>query len=457
MSSEYIEVGSAYRNRVQFPNPSSFIVQVSQSGNKVAATAVDPVSLATPISVFTPFTQLSGTLMPAATSFSYAAGIYDIVIGIAVGQAASRVLDFYSGIDILFTNAAGLPGTERHRIKYWRYSQTVGGLDIFTVMIYSPLTNTAQAGNTTFTMDDPTSLQDPANLLLYLPASISTPNYYINSKIFNQTLNQWQNIDYYDGQNHVAHLDSASGSYTPGTWLLAHTYVLRSQIPIQYGNTIQAGTTVSDIVIVPTIGMSYVGSFIRVLNTNLIRRIISFAVATARVSPAFPAIPAGAYEILQFSYDNESYLTFNNSFAAIREAVCYDVSLVNIVLPNFVLNSSMGSRAIFYPYIYVQWQSEKNSDRQGVNSITSNNPNATRMLFRALVNDSTETDRSPFVRLDGNGMIQRIKLDPQGSYTFSVHLPDGSLFQTIAPERYSPLPPNPLVQISAIFSFQRVE
>jgi hypothetical protein len=93
-----------------------------------------------------------------------------------------------------------------------------------------------------------------------------------------------------------------------------------------------------------------------------------------------------------------------------REAVCFDVELLNLVLPNAFLNVSNGSRAVFYPYVYVELTPISNSERYGPNSINSNNPNARRMLFRAIVKDVVNDVTSPFVRIDGSGMKQRVKL-----------------------------------------------
>ena len=459
MSTEYIEVNSAYRNRNQYPLASDFVVQIAQSGNKTAVSATDPVTNAYPQMVFTPFTTISGILAPNTSTLSNTSTNYlGVILSIPAGQA-SHSTDYYIGSVLVFTNGSTV---ERQRIRLWRYLNTVGGRDYFEVALFAALSTAQVANVSTFTLSDASNLSDSTHPILYIPESVSSENFYINYIIYNQTRNEWLPISFYDGlQTHLAQLNTVGATNYSGTWQLTDTYVLRLEPPMQYGQTI-VGISLSSATIVPltpnTRNGFYVGNFIRVLNTGRIVRITSYTASTniITVYPYFTVVPNGLYEMLQFSYDNEGYLTFNNSFAAIREAVCYDITLMNIVLPNFTLDSAQGSRSIFYPYVYVEFRSEKNSDRQGSNSIISNNPNATRMLFRALLNDNVDPLISPFVRLDGNGMVQRIKLDPQSSYHFSVHLPDGSLFETVLPENPSPSPPNALAQISALFSFQRV-
>jgi hypothetical protein len=90
------------------------------------------------------------------------------------------------------------------------------------------------------------------------------------------------------------------------------------------------------------------------------------------------------------------------------------------------------------------------------NSIYSNNPNATSMVFRVPIYDVQNPTNSSFVKLDGDGMTQTLKFKPNDSIFFSVHLSNGELFKTLESETYSPLSPNPEIQISAAFSFKKV-
>jgi hypothetical protein len=79
------------------------------------------------------------------------------------------------------------------------------------------------------------------------------------------------------------------------------------------------------------------------------------------------------------------------------------------------------------------------------------------MVFRAPIYDVQNPNNSSFVNLDGDGMIQTLKFKPNDNLFFSVHLSNGELYETLEKENYSPLHPNPEIQISASFSFKRVE
>ena len=53
-------------------------------------------------------------------------------------------------------------------------------------------------------------------------------------------------------------------------------------------------------------------------------------------------------------------------------------------------------------------------------------------------------------------MVQTVKFKPNDSFSFGVYLPNGSLFTTIAQDSSSPQKPDPLVQVSALFSLKRL-
>ena len=53
-------------------------------------------------------------------------------------------------------------------------------------------------------------------------------------------------------------------------------------------------------------------------------------------------------------------------------------------------------------------------------------------------------------------MVQTLKFKPNDNFKFGVYLPNGDPFKTIEEDTTSPLKPNPLVQISAVFSLKRL-
>lgn len=524
MATEYLEVNSSYRNRNQWPLASNFDVFFSQSGVKDKFNAVDPVCNSAPRIIFTPFKPITGEIV------EYPTGAYPNDTGVGAGSAGTHVFvkilstqytsrepNYYSGAVLVINRGTA----QDPQLEYYRIAETVFYLvgpantpqtsaldtyDFFLLVLYDRLSadirpglsfeirDPSQFSGSTFPVGPPITVEQSYFPALFIPKGVSSNNFYISYIIYNQTLNEWLPITYYNGITHMASTypydktplnftSSVFRHFTPGTWTREHTYIIRRSAPEELGTIVSVNpANPAQVQLSPTsssILNYYVGSFLR--NQEPFQFFpLSFKNPNYKIlayDPAFPdwAGPPGAvipvatlndvydtslnsaYEIMQYTTDNEFPFPWNGSIVSYREAVCFEVELLNLVLPNAFLATANGSRAIFYPYVYVELTPINNSERFGPNALTSNNPNARRMLFRALVRDTVNDTTSPFVRIDGGGIRQRVKLLPCDNFHFSVKLPGGEFFRTVLPEYFSPDYPYELNQISAVFAFRKVE
>ena len=159
-------------------------------------------------------------------------------------------------------------------------------------------------------------------------------------------------------------------------------------------------------------------------------------------------------EILPFSYDNAVPFSYNGTL--VQQNICYEFELIELILPNFTLSTGFGSKIAFYPYIYAELSNVSSSGARLVNMMHSNNPNATRMLFKVPIYDVQDPESTPFVRLVSIGMTYTMKFKPDDNLYFKVLLPNGDVFNTILPEFYSPCTPNFEAQVSALFRYKAV-
>jgi hypothetical protein len=178
---------------------------------------------------------------------------------------------------------------------------------------------------------------------------------------------------------------------------------------------------------------------------------VDFTFRSVFVSPEFGYPINSPFELLLFSQDNHNPFTYtgnqdNTSF--------YQIELLDVILPNKILNCGFGSRIAFYPYLYVQISNISSNGNKNI--IYSNNSNANNMVFRVPIYDVQNPISSAFVKLDGDGMFQTLNFKPNESIFFSVLLPNGDIFKVVEEEKYSPYSPNPDIQISALFSFKKV-
>jgi hypothetical protein len=157
--------------------------------------------------------------------------------------------------------------------------------------------------------------------------------------------------------------------------------------------------------------------------------------------------------IVNYIKDNYSPLNYNGSVVSQSESVCYEISLISLILPNLTLRT--GARIAFYPFVYVEFTNTTSPSGSSNSIIYSNSPVSNRALFIVPITDTNQPMNSSFVKVYSN-MSQTIKFKPNDSLRFSVYLPDGKLFETVEQDYLSPYPPNLLIQINAVFGIRRI-
>jgi len=448
-SVRYLEIDSSYRDRVLYPEPATFIVEMSQSGQGNSySTANDPVSNASPILVWNnlfkeyipsgPFIPPPPPVLPNKLIGVWANPVGTAIIGFLSGTTRFQIYtsdvggDFFRQIRNYYVGCSlskALPTgiVSRRIIDYVPIT-----LNDAIVTIESPLPDNVCNSSYGFYIQNPTPLPtDTLNTVIKMfvpgsnkygidtmvvpvvldpqPKQLETPglggdNYYINYYIQNLDTGTYRKITAFDASTRLATLDSP----TP------------------------PGEDWSTAVIVPIPPLFEYGK--------------KFAIRKEIPEPI---------SSLPFSRDNAVQFNFTGS-TVVDEQAEYKIELLNLILPNTVLKSGRGGRAIFYPYFYVELLQLSKGTTQSMNIIYSNNPNSSRMLFRAVVDDTVKPEISPFIKIDGDGMTHTLRISPSDSFRFSVYHPDGDLFKTDTVDMYSPTEPNPLAQISACFSFEKI-
>lgn len=469
MNRRYLEIDSTYRNRTLYPDPASFTVLISQSGTKTKLSAYDPISKSTPLNIFSP-TGLSNIIGYISNPTNPIQTLTQFFACFPVSEQVVKTTNYYVGYPIKINTGPIV------LITGWDYLNTDPSTDCFFVTVTPGLINIPVGLDTVNFQSGSTDL---STATIFIPGGISADSYYNNFIIWNQTKNNFRQIVSYNGQTKIATLDISPplGPVDTPIWDISDILVLRSVPPQEIGTFESTGT--SNTVTLPPNSSNivdyYTGDFIRFTsgpNNNRISRIINYT-GIGQIAqtgpPQLPFIPphvasldsninlnilGNNYEILNFTKDNANPLVYTGSLVSQQEMACYEIKLVNLVLPNSILTT--GGRIAFYPYVYVELQNVSSAGAGTKHTIYSNNPNSTRMLFRAAISDISNPLSSPFIKIDADGMVQTIKFQPNDSFKFAVYLTNGNMFETVLKDNVSPLEPNILVQISALFELKRV-
>ena len=502
-NTRYLEIDSTYRNRNEWPLPGKFEIPISQTGRKNINNALDPVSLSVPLQVWTS-NNLNLTDNSAVLTCNISLGSATVPIGyssdtisfIITGDINSfqKEYNYYRNLVLVNDKFKG-----RIYEYIFIYNDLINNIDVAQISLTYPFPDTI-ADNDSFTITDPTDISNTSKPYFFIPFGRNRSDNYTNLLLYNETVNEYRKIIKYNKVTHMLYIytsGSAVDTVNSGpvtNWNLTDNFSIRKQQPYINNDssiTVFAGSTSSTIIIsgleqssdnyynhysirilpVPVAGIyKYDYSYDSGNNFGLTppinesSNIVSSSynnitnLTTFVVNPPFTTIPSSGslLEIMSFSYDNLYPFVYTGSLVSQQEMVCYEIQLLNLILPNSILKVGEGGRIAFYPYVYVQLSNVSASGSGLKNIIYSNNPNATNVTFRVPIFDVQNPLISSFIKVDGNGMRQTIKFTPNDTLLFSVTLSNGEVFETVFSDTLSPASPNPLVQISALFSIKRL-
>lgn len=454
MSKQYIELTSTYRNRNVWSKTSEFEVDFARPNVQNLNNAVDPVSDQAPIKVWK-----SNDFNTGDTG----ASIVVTVVSIGTGRKSIIVKDNTAGVKLQTTNdyyngtiaAKNTDISELSRIVKYTYLYT-DGIDNYAEIELQEAYGPTLAVNDGITISDPTTTAGTDFSYFFVPDGSVNDNAYVGFYLYNETDTNYAEILDYDSVTRRVKVK------TKGTWTTSEDYCIRKTIPQISKKNITVTSNVFDVPVGVDVSDKSL-NFIRVVGTSDYYRIISRNVTDKNMTlgpkigstPPTPLSGANNVEFLSTTYDNNSPMQFSGSIASQTQLVCHEIELINLVLPNLNIKHHRGGRIANHPYVYVELSNVSSGSNRNI--IYSNNPNAKKAVFRCAVRDISEPNSSPYIKLDGDYMVQTIKFKPTDRLYFSVKMPDGTPFEVEEEETFNPLPPNPEIQLSALFSIRRIE
>jgi hypothetical protein len=460
----YLEIDSTYRNRYKNPNPAEFELSFDKSGTDLF-NSFDPVSDAVPIHFFDR-TDITITGYPFSNSPSQTLSAVIMSININV---ANKTLNWYrnSMIQFSYGTAQTAPSTYR-LIKKWEYMSSNSTKDFFRVYLDIPIlykVNNIAIGLSTF-ITKPFFSNTGTGVV---PYGYEVSSLYKNYYVYNETKNIYRSIISYDGRFTSVTINR-NNSYSS-----TDITNIRKNLPIAFGTTVN-GSTVNMVILSSTdsryrVKDAYKGMFIRFTsgaNINVIIGISGYTGSepiykpypndseilipsyTAILLKSLSTIPSSGttYEILEFSRDNYKPLKYIGSL--INQEVCYNVRLINLTIPNIILES--GGTIASYPYFFVEFHNQNITTGDNKVSISySNNPNSVGKLFMIPVSDFSTSIDDAFLTLDKCNQVKTIRLNPSRGFKFGVYLPNGEVLTSLIKDTVSPFPPDQYLQFSANF------
>ena len=470
MNNRFIELYSKHRDRMKFPHPSYFEVPFYKSSDSAHE---DPVLSGAIYYSWTPSYSIPFSFLPLKSGTTNSSP----KLYVSNTNPQPTIPQYYNGFTIMVTD-----GVDTQTRLITSYDPI--NVSVYMTTAFDFTGHDVQQGDlyTLFEMNTPSLIHLPIVDQNNNPVS-EIPEAYYGYYVMDETLSYGstiigRQIAEYDSELRYCHLSEPF----PTAWSITDSYTLRKTLPFEKWTLAAPTTRDTKGRLVFTLPPSASSSETLYVNKYIYRTTFDLPLSSYD-SYQFRSID-GAYKIVEYDpithqvfcnddtrytgspptiddtinivnyeHDNAAALSYTGSIVSQNQTVCYEISIISLILPNVTLTT--GSRIAFYPYVYVLFENATIASGASHDLIYSNNPQSGNALFIVHITDVVQPISGRFVKLIGK-MRQTIKFKPNTSLRFSVYLPNGTLFLPVKHDTSSPYEPDAALQIDAVFSIRRL-
>lgn len=378
---------------------------------------------------------------------------YQLTQGNAQSQQSNVPVYKYLDIDSTYRNRNNYPNPNDFVIPI-----TYPGRDSTASTAIDPIIDAIPyTGSTDPPGTNQTQISADASNIALDPQDSTIDNYYVNSVL--EISAEFRTITSYNGTTKVA---TVSVPFT-GIPIAGTVYYTRKTQPFFVGTIVASPAPTNQKFALnsqaSTINGIYVNSYIRFTsgaNNGLVFRVTGYDGSTKliTVSGFIPTIPTAGttVELDSFSRDNASTLLYSGGGGSNVQSSYYEIELLWLSVPNQVLGVGYGGTLDRYPYVYVRLYNEGN--RLSNQVMFSNNPNSPLIMFKVPVNEYF--GNTSFITLKDAKTKQIVRFDPSSDIRFVVTLPNGTIVNFADSDNFSPLNPDPFLQVNALFTLRKI-
>jgi hypothetical protein len=149
-------------------------------------------------------------------------------------------------------------------------------------------------------------------------------------------------------------------------------------------------------------------------------------------------------------------LNFSGSYITQSQMSCYEMTVLNLILPNVQIDALNSLLTSGYPYVLLEISNVSMPSAGNKNVIYSNNPASISSTFVCSISDVNDPIRTKFIKISSDGAIQIIKFSPVDNLRFRLLLPSGEPFVIKQKDYFPPSVPNPSIQISLMLELKKL-
>jgi hypothetical protein len=149
-------------------------------------------------------------------------------------------------------------------------------------------------------------------------------------------------------------------------------------------------------------------------------------------------------------------LNFSGTYLTQSQMSCYEITVLNLILPNRQLDALNSLLTTGFPYVLLEISNVTQPNSGNKNVIYSNNPAVVSSTFVCSISDVNNPIITKFIKISSDGTIQTIKFTPADNLRFRILLPSGEIFTLQEKDYLPPSLSDPRLQIEALIELKRL-
>lgn len=196
--------------------------------------------------------------------------------------------------------------------------------------------------------------------------------------------------------------------------------------------------------------------FVQKISPTLLNRFRYYESLTVqqKANPAYA--DALNFCIQNFVREGVVPLNFSGSYFTQSQMSCYEITILNLILPNVEIDSLNSLLTSGFPYVLLEISNVTMPNSGNKNVIYSNNPAVVNSTFVCSISDINDPIKSKFIKISSDGTIQTIKFSPADNLRFRILLPSGEPFKILESDYLPPSFANPKLQIESLIELKRI-
>ena len=196
--------------------------------------------------------------------------------------------------------------------------------------------------------------------------------------------------------------------------------------------------------------------FVQKISQSLLDRFDRYEALPPQIKSSTQFKDAIHFCVYPFLNEGVVSLNFTGSHYTQSQMCCYEMTVLNLILPNREIDSLDSLLTSGYPYVLLEISNVSQPNARNKNAIYSNNPSAVNSTFVCAISDVNNPLTTKFIKISSDGSVQTLKFSPMDDLKVRVLLPSGDPLVYVQNDNLPPSFVNPFLQLNIFLEIKKL-